>query len=164
MNIIYDSGSLINLANGHVLHAIFNSSHHNAFIGPLVYDECVSIAPELKELLDSGELSLLADASLTPTEFSDLLQRHGLGVGETECIAFLSRTDFVVSCDDAAARKVLMSLYGADRVTGTLGLLILAVGKHEISLEAAFASYQQMRAAGGYLPALSLEGFTALLS
>jgi hypothetical protein len=152
------------LANGRILDAIVDSKQHRGFVAPMVHGECISIRAELDMLIDGGRLTALPDAPVTPLQFAALLNQHGLGVGETECIAYLGGSDFTVSCDDAAARRVLANLYGDGRVTGTLGLLVLGISAGEVPFERAFRSYVTMRDLGGYLPALSQADFSALVN
>ena len=57
------------------------------------------------------------------------------------------------------ARRRATELLGADRVSGTLGLLKEAVAESLMTKTAAFAAYEQMRAAGGFLPQISIGFF-----
>ena len=151
------------MAHGQVLQSILSHDDFDCFLGPLVLDECPSIRAELEVAIADGSLTLLNDLDMSPAEFGSLLDHHNLGVGETECMAFLAINDHQVSCDDGAARKVLSALYGPNRVTGTLGLLVLAVQANILAPEEAFSSYQLMRSAGGYLPNISATDFKALV-
>jgi predicted nucleic acid-binding protein len=100
---------------------------------------------------------------MAASSFATLLNKYNLGLGETECIAFSFQDQFVISCDDPAARRVMAAQIGPKRLTGTLGLLVLAVRDKIVIADHAFASYQQMRAVGGYLPSRSEIEFGELL-
>lgn len=164
MNLAFDACSLINLHNGQVLEALASTASYKGCVGPLVRDECGSIAAEIAGLVGAGKLLLLADVSLTPAQFGTLLAAHGLGVGETECLAHAQEVEhLLISCDDGRARKVLREELGPARVTGTLGLLVQAVRDQLLPLNSAFASYVQMIAKGGFLPPISIDEFKDLV-
>jgi predicted nucleic acid-binding protein len=100
---------------------------------------------------------------MPPSSFGQLLDKFSLGLGETECIAFSLQDQFVTSCDDAVARRVIAAEFGAKRLTGTLGLLVLAVRDKIVTEDHAFECYRQMRALGGFLPSLSKVEFAELV-
>jgi predicted nucleic acid-binding protein len=163
LNVLFDSGSLINLAHGQVLGLLAKTPLYEGYVAPLVLGECKSIADDLAYLMAMGTLIQLPDLTMGTADFAALLAKHRLGAGETECLVMASTDGYVVSCDDGTARGVLSKSLGVEKVTGTLGLLIMAVQAELLSVSEAFASYQQMRALGGYLPALTGEEFKALV-
>jgi hypothetical protein len=61
------------------------------------------------------------------------------------------------------ALGVMAAQLGSKRLTGTLGLLVLAVQDKIVTEDHAFARYQQMIALGGFLPSLSKTKFGELL-
>ena len=164
MNLGFDACSLLNLHHGQVLEKLASTKSYQGCIGPLVRDECTSMLSKIADLVASGSLLALEDVTLSPVQFGSLLATHGLGVGETECLAHAHEMpELVISCDDGRARKVLRSELGSHRVTGTLGLVVQAVRDGLLSLEEAFASYTQMIAKGGFLPQISAEAFKKLV-
>jgi predicted nucleic acid-binding protein len=163
LRIIFDAGSLINLANGRLLSDLVSTPRYAGHIGPIVRSECKTIASQLDQLISIGKLHALPDVAMPPSSFGMLLNKFNLGLGETECIAFSLQDQFVTSCDDAAARRIIAAEFGAKRLTGTLGLLILAVQDNIVAEDHAFGCYQQMRALGGFLPNLSKVEFGGLL-
>lgn len=164
MNRIFDSSSLINLANGSLLDAILSIPGLKAQIGPQVRDECASIAPLLNAMIGVGRIEVLDDDDLPASLFFQLRDTYGLGPGETECLAFASVGSQVVCCDDRAARSMIATEIGNKRVTGSLGLLIQAIHFGMIDLVEAFAKYEKMRLCGGFLPAWTLEQFQTAVS
>lgn len=164
MKKIFDASSLINLEHGGALHLI-NDLKLDAWCGPLVLDECRSITTSLKPLITAGTLRTLDDAHLPGDIYLDLLSKHGLGVGETECIAFaLSDDSTVVCCDDGKARKVAGAELGEARVVGTLRILARAVSASLMDQQRALAIYQTMKRRGGFLPIITPAKFASLVS
>jgi predicted nucleic acid-binding protein len=100
---------------------------------------------------------------MSASSFASLLNKFNLGLGETECIAFSLQDQFVISCDNAAARHIMTAQFGPKKLTGTLGLVVLAVQDKIVAEGHAFACYEQMRALGGFLPNLSKIKFGELL-
>ncbi|MBP2292668.1 hypothetical protein [Azospirillum rugosum] len=159
MNRIFDSSSLINLANGSLLEMILSIPGLQAQIGPQVKEECASIAPLLETMIGAGSIVMLDDEDLPASLFFRLRETYGLGAGETECLAFAKIGDQAVCCDDRAARTMIAKEIGSKRVIGTLGLLIQGVHLDLIEAIDAFGKYQQMRLSGGFLPDWSYEQF-----
>ncbi len=98
--------------------------------------------------------------SLTPSAQSLCAQlRLRLGPGEASCIALAHYDDHQVMTDDRVARRLAQQLQVP--VSGTLGLLALAVDKECLSLSAADGLLQQMITAGYRSPISSLQGIVA---
>jgi predicted nucleic acid-binding protein len=161
LSCLFDASPLLNLANGDVLDVVIRIPDLRARIGPQVRGECLSIRVQLDVQIEAGHIALLDDAVLPGAKFLSLLDKYQLGVGETECLAFATLGDDVVCCDDRRARTMITKELGQKRVTGSLGLLIRAVHHDLLSNDVAFASYQQMRRRGGFLPELSMEELDA---
>lgn len=165
MRLIYDASSLFNLANGGVLSVILSHPAAKAFVGPQVYEECKTIRALLDEVLASGLITKLSDEILSADVYFDLFERLDLGPGETECIAFVIQ-DNEIDCmcsDDACARRAASSLFGAHRVTGTIGRLAVAVSSGLLNESFAFCAYQKMVLKGGFLPKLTRRDFSNLV-
>jgi predicted nucleic acid-binding protein len=157
---IPDASSLLNLVHGDALDIVLKIPGLVARIGPQVRGECSSIKIQLDAAIESGRIIMLNDAMLPSSKFVSLLSQYQLGAGETECLAFASMGDDVVCCDDRRARAMITKELGSGRVTGSLGLLARAVHHSLLSSEVAFASYQQMRRRGGFLPEFTIEDLT----
>ena len=154
MNVVMDACSVINLHNGGVLEVVCSNAVAKFQIGPIAGGECSEeCAGALAALHGAGKIEYLTDTPLDADEFLDFVAEHRLGAGEAECImlAALDAQTFV-SCDDMRGRKKGTLILGEERVTGSIGLLKMAVAKGVISVAHAFASYSQMKEAGGFLP------------
>jgi predicted nucleic acid-binding protein len=126
----------------------------------LVYSECSpDFDAKIRGALGSSKLTLLDDNEATSSVFLDLLERFGLGDGETECLAFSVGTDFGVCSDDRKARQISESIIGKEKVTGSLGLLREAVHLGLVTADEAFQTYIKMKTAGGFLPDINLAFF-----
>jgi predicted nucleic acid-binding protein len=163
LNLLFDAGSLMNLDNGQVLELLVSTPEYLGHAGQMVLGECKQLQAKLARLEAIGRLQTLPDLPLSAAEFAARLRQHNLGLGETECLILAELEGFTVSCDDRRARNVLREVLGAERVTGTIGLLIRGVWGGLLGNGAAFASYQAMRARGGFLPAYTQEEFADLL-
>jgi predicted nucleic acid-binding protein len=164
LRLLFDAGSVINLANGRVLDLLASTDGYDGYAGQIVVGECGALEASLLRLEASGRFRLLPDLEISASDFAAVLRRHNLGAGEAECLLHALGADFVVSCDDRRARRVLGEELGSNRVTGSIGLLIRGVGAGLLSVGDAYASYLAMRACGGYLPALGYEEFVGLVS
>ncbi len=158
MNTIIDASSLINLVNGTMLDTVLRLHSRRFWIGPFVLGECGRQTPEIEGEL-AGRLNVLDEESLSGTLFLDMLAEHGLGLGETECLAFALNGDHAVCTDDAKARAMCTAKLGAARVLGTARLLQECVERTLATPEEAVAAYELMRARGGFLPALTFTYF-----
>ena len=157
MNDIFDASAMLNLAHDDVLSTVLQIPSLFAYVGPQVRSECGSIAPMLDTLIATGQLILLDDGDLPAASFLALLERGGLGAGETECLAFAKIGDHTVCCDDRRARMVIARELGQKRVIGSIGLLVQAMHCKVLTLDAAFGAYEQMRQCGGFLPEISID-------
>lgn len=148
---------MLNLVHGEVLGSVLQIPSLIAHVGPQVRRECESIASMVDILIDTGKLILLNDSDLPADRFLALLDCYGLGAGETECLTFAELGDHVVCCDDRRARMMIARELGPKRVIGSLGILVQASHCNLLTIEAAFAAYEQMRRRGGFLPEISVD-------
>lgn len=121
-------------------------------MGPIVRGECKQQRDILDALVDSGKITILDDSHVSATLFLDLLQRFGLGEGETECLAACAHGNYDMACDDRRARGAFMELYGTRRITGSLALLRRCVAAGLVSSDEATGSVEQMKRRGAFLP------------
>lgn len=165
MNGIFDACSLINCVNGEVLDLMLGLPDIQWSLGSFVHEETTrteGCSAAITQALSSGLLTLLEDAPFSATEMVDALQEHGLGEGETECLLYAQASaDMLVVCDDRAARALLKGIIGPMRVTGTLGLLRIAVGLKVLTVADALGAYGRMKAAGAFLPQIDKSFFSA---
>lgn len=160
MKTVLDTSVLVNCSNGGVLAILFKLLKRVFVIPPAVATEFeAGDIAALQEAGIAGRVTILNDADVPGVLYLRLLHDWGLGEGETECIAFAAHNKAAFASDDRLARRRATELLGADRVTGTLGLLKEAVHESLIAKAAAFTAYQQMRAAGGFLPEISSDFF-----
>jgi predicted nucleic acid-binding protein len=166
VKLIFDASSLFNLAHGGVLPLVLALPESAAILGPQVYGECGSIRGELDDLIQSGALELADDQALPATIYFDVLERFGLGAGETECIAFAKHDTTIdaVCCDDRRARSACERELGRQRLTGTLRRLAVAVSASELTSADAYGAYQRMLTAGAFLPTITVEQFDQLVA
>jgi len=157
LNGIFDASAMLNLAHGEVLDSVLQIPRLIAHAGPQVRHECGSIASSVDILIDTGKLILLNDSDLPAARFLALLDCYGLGAGETECLTFAELGDHIVCCDDRRARMMIARELNPKRVIGSLGLLVQASHCKLLTIEAAFAAYEQMRRRGGFLPEISID-------
>ena len=113
----------------------------------------------LEEAGKSGRVVILNDADVPGGLYLRLLHDWGLGEGETECITFAVHTAAAFAADDRLARRRATDLLGESNVSGTLGLLKEAVAEALMTKADAYAAYERMRAAGGFLPDVSIDFF-----
>jgi predicted nucleic acid-binding protein len=157
VNYVFDACALINLANGGVLPIVLSIPANFYFIGAIVRDESGALEPDIDDAVKAGALQIL-DASKIPAKvYLDLLAKHELGEGETECMTVATLADFIVVSDDHRARTVIREELGANRVTGSIGLLRRAIQHGLIDRKGAYDAYQLMRATGAFLPSWSIE-------
>jgi predicted nucleic acid-binding protein len=160
VDLILDASSIINLDNGQALELVAHLQNHVLWVSPLVVGECQpTCAAELLRLELAGLFRFVGPDEISADLFLELLEVHGLGDGETECLALCLGGSHVLCCDDSKARQVAISLFGRARVVGSLRLLKWCVADSLAPPEAAFAMYQNMKSAGGFLPEIQLEWF-----
>lgn len=125
------------------------------FLSPIVVSECgLGCAAEIIALQAAGRVHYVPDEEISPDRFLELVADHDIGDGELESIAICETTDRAFCTDDAAARRLATNLLGAPNVMGSLRLLKLSVQASLLMCNEAFASYNQMRDCGGFLPNL----------
>ena len=157
-----DACTIIFLTNGKVLDSILRLQGRTWFVGQFVLDECHKdgrVIPELQQAIDDGRITLLDGSEISAADFLNLLQRHGLGDGETECLAYSIFDGRVVCTDDKKARNIIISISGGDKVIGSLGLLKEAVKQGLLTSVDAMKAYNLMVAKGAFLPTIPSNFF-----
>lgn len=159
MNFVIDACSIINLNNAGALEVALGLQSHRFWVCPGVVGECrPEVAARLLALIAGGELGFIADDRMSAARVLELLDRHGLGVGETESIATCEALGYGLCSDDRPARRLGQQLLGQRRVTGTLRLLQWCVKEELVRCGVAFGFFETMLARGGFLPPTS-QGF-----
>lgn len=159
MIVVLDASTLINLDNGDVLADILLLPGRTFQISPEVLRESRTVATEIRAAVDRGALGWVDDTAIDASDYENALFTWELGPGETECILAAKALGCSVACDDGAARRTIEREIGAQRMTGTVGLLRDAVRAGLLTQEKAFAAYQRMKRLGGFLPKLTLVDF-----
>lgn len=160
MNIVLDACAIINLVHGSVFDTVLSLKHDQFCVGSLTLEECGDEpGVVLRSAVNAKKVALLDDDLNTAKKFLALLEQYGLGDGETESLAFAQSLNYVICTDDKKARTVSTSVLGEGRVTGSLGLLKSAVQQQRLTASEAFAAYQKMKTAGGFLPDVDLSFF-----
>lgn len=132
------------------------------WVSPLVLGECsISCAAKVVDLQNRGALGRVDDDLISSDVYLDLLTRHSLGAGETECIAVAQELGYFVCSDDRQARELSIELFGRGRTIGTARLLQWCVGDNILVCREAEQRFQGMRDAGGFLPVLERGFFCA---
>lgn len=162
MIIIIDACTLINLVNGEVLSHILHLPKTRFLISGIVVGESKTVALVVKEAIAAGLLGVVNEDLISMSEFTNAKDEWSLGDGETECILAAVRTPCHIACDDSAARKCAKYQLGPARVTGSIGLLQMAVRARVLSPVEAMAAYINMRKHGGFLPELTADHFEEL--
>jgi predicted nucleic acid-binding protein len=158
-----DACSVINLHNGGVLEVVCSIESIDVQIGPIAGGECSEdCATALANLHEAGRLEYLEDTPIDADEFLEFVAQHKLGDGEAECImlAELSETA-TVCCDDMRGRRKTEAILGQDRLVGSLKLLKQAVTEGLFAADQAFAAYELMKGAGGFLPEIDAGYFSS---
>ncbi|MFI4941402.1 MAG: hypothetical protein ACHP7O_13820 [Burkholderiales bacterium] len=132
---------------------------HFYFVGSIVRREASSHHDILDGMISRGIITLIDPADISALQYLSLLAEHELGEGETECITFATMQEIIVATDDARARKVILSLLGKERLTGSLGLLLRCISSGRIVIQDAQNAYDEMRRAGAFLPNILLKEF-----
>jgi predicted nucleic acid-binding protein len=152
-----DTCALLNLSNGQALELAASIPGIQLVVGTAVLAEAQSIAEELTQLIEAGQIEPLDENAIPAEGFSNLQERFDLGDGETECIAAAVHAGYNIVCDDRAARQAAVVLVGEARVTGSIGLLRQCVAHKLMSADAAYGAYERMKLLGGFLPELTRE-------
>jgi predicted nucleic acid-binding protein len=157
-----DTSVLVNCSNADVLPIILQLPTRSFVIPPAVVTEfSYGNLAALQEALAAGRATILNESEVPGALYLQLLDEWGLGEGETECIANAAHANISVSSDDGLARRRASELLGTERVSGTLRLLKEAVEQSLLTTDHAFAAYQRMCDAGGFLPVISIDFFDA---
>lgn len=155
-----DTSVLVNCSNGSVLAIVFQLPNRSFIIPPAVVTEfSLGDLTALQQALAAGRATILNESDVPGALYLRLLDEWGLGEGETECVAYASHANIDVSSDDGLARRRASELLGVERVSGTLRLLKEAVEQSLLTKDNAFAAYQRMRDAGGFLPVITIDFF-----
>ncbi|MXP09716.1 hypothetical protein [Pseudoblastomonas halimionae] len=114
----------------------------------------------IASLHTDGDLEYLEDNQLDVDEVLNFVDEKKLGDGESECI-LLANLDgqSSICCDDRRGRAKATEFLGEERVLGSLRLLKMAVRVGLIVPVEAFAAYELMRDAGGFLPTIGIAYF-----
>ncbi len=159
MIVILDASTLFNLANGETFGTILKLPQKRFMVSKVVRGESRTIADAIDEAVELGHLGLVDDSLISVKQFSEARHRLQLDAGETECILAAAAMGCSVACDDQAARKAIIRELGETRLTGSIGLLKIAVGARAITSTEAFKAYELMRSRGGFLPARTAHAF-----
>jgi len=157
-----DTSVLVNCSNSAILTFVLQLPNRTFVIPPAVVTEfALGDLTALQEALAAGKATILNESEIPGALYLQLLDEWGLGEGETECIAYAAHAGISVCSDDGLARRRATELLGAERVSGTLRLLKETVEQSLLTKTDAFAAYQRMRDAGGFLPVISIDFFDA---
>ena len=152
-SVVLDACTVIILEGCGALDAVLSLEEYQFQIGPIVLKECGSgCQATLDQHMRGGRLSLVPIEAIPTALFLHLLQRYRLGDGETECLVICEALGCSIATDDMAARRAATALYGATRLTGTLGLLRAAVALGRLTSSAAMEFYNIARRRGAFLP------------
>ena len=161
MNVILDACSIINLHNGGVLRCVCCIPHFHVQVGPIVGGECSEdCALAIASLHTDGDLEYLEDNEIEVDDFLSFVDQNRLGDGESECILLANlHSQSSICCDDRRGRLKATEILGEERVLGSLRLMRIAVQNGLLESAEAFAAYELMRAAGGFLPTVGIGYF-----
>jgi len=155
---VLDASTLINLSNGRVLGVVLRLPDCTFSVGPQVIGECINQAGDISWAFTNG-LARLDDDAIPATLFLSILDQFGLGLGETECLAFALHAEYTVCTDDRKARDASTQMLGCQRVNGTMGLLRMCVEHRVLTPAEAMAAYELMKSKGGFLPPVAMIYF-----
>lgn len=157
---VLDACCAINLHNAGLFGTLLTVPEATWAIGPRALEECRDECPDLSRSIVSGRVQMLDDQNISAALYLDLLARHGLGDGETECIAFATLDITArIATDDRRARRISVGLFSKTRVTGSLGLLRDCVMARLLSSSEAYSGYVAMVQRGGFLPVINDDFF-----
>jgi len=159
-SVVLDTCTIVNLHKADVLDSVLQLPIHRFVLGPEVLSECDDRCQPILDAIAAGSITLLDDAPVPASLFLELLERHHLGEGETECLVYAQlEPTFIICSDDRAARTVAIRLYGAPRVMGSIRLLFQCVEQGVLTADLAFAAYERMIRSGGFLPVITKQQF-----
>lgn len=156
---ILDASTLINLVNGEVLRVVASLPGHQFQVSAVVRGESKTVAQALEAAVEVGALSWVDDSMITAAQFAKAKAEWQLDDGETECILAAEAIGCSVASDDLAARKIVLARMGEARLSGSIGLLRLAVVAGSLTPAQAYDAYRLMVARGGFLPELAPSAF-----
>ena len=155
-----DASSIINLSKGDVFIKVLRLQGTHFCVGPLVVEECLGRIVEFNAALEGNQVHRLDDSLIPAEAFFELREKHRLGNGETECLAFaMQLTNLVICTDDKAARAAAASTIGANRVVGSLFLLRECVRQRIFEKSEAALIHETMRLRGAFVPPLPTNYF-----
>jgi predicted nucleic acid-binding protein len=154
--VILDASTLINLANGEVLAIVIAIPGIHFRVSEAVRKESKTVAREIEHAVSHGQLDWVDADTIDAAEYETALAVWGLGAGETECFLAARKLNCRVACDDGSARKVISRHCSEIQLTGSIGMLRMAIAAGLLTREAAFAAYRLMIERGGYLPEFAI--------
>jgi predicted nucleic acid-binding protein len=153
VNYAIDASSVINLNNVGALTLATKLANCKFWLSPIVVGECgPTCAADLLALRAAGAIAFVNDDAVPTQLFLSLLAEHQLGEGETETIAVCLALGYKLCCDDKRARTLAEGILGQNSVIGSLRILRCCVEQKLILCKEAFALFEAMRSAGGFLP------------
>ena len=156
-----DASTLLNPANGGVLELALAIPGTTFFVSSEVRRESRTINALVTQLNELGLLHFIDDDAISADELETAMTNWDLGAGECECILAARPDSSRIACDDQSARARIDAELGEDRKWGSLGILKSAVDACLLTADEAYAAYQRMRDAGGFLPDMTPEYFGA---
>jgi predicted nucleic acid-binding protein len=153
VNYAVDASSVINLNNAGAFELACRLTRCKLWLSPIVVGECdprsASIVAVLRE---AGIISFVNTSEVPGGLYLDLLSKHRLGEGETECIAVCAALGYALCSDDRRAREVGGYMLGAERVIGSLRILRWCVEERLVACNIAYDRFLEMVKLGGFLP------------
>jgi len=158
--ICIDASCLINFSNVGSLEFLASLPDANLLVSPMVAGEChADCISEIVRLSSYFYITFIESSQIDAGRYLYLLETYNLGEGETECLAICSYRPSIFCCDDRKARNVATSLFGAERVIGSAGLLRCGVETGRTTTSESYNIYLKMKARGGFLPDLQRSWF-----
>jgi predicted nucleic acid-binding protein len=154
-----DACCVINLIKGDAIDIVSSLQSIKLGMQGLVEDEIGESFDHIISLADKGRVSLLSGDQILASEVGAVASRYGIGLGESECIVIGKKLNCRIASDDKKARTAAHTELGKDRVTGSVGLLKLAVADGLLTERRAFELYEKMVSGGGFLPRLRVADF-----
>ena len=160
MDVILDACSIINLVNSGHWGCVVSLRRCELWLSPVVVGECgVDVFDHIFSKRTSPRVKLMDSRSIPGERYLGLLEEHGLGEGETECLAVAEQYGHFVCCEDRKARRIIAAALGEERVLGSLRLLRWCVEDGILKCDHAYNASAEMRARGGFLPDPGQEYF-----
>lgn len=158
--LIIDACAVINLIAGQTAKECLGNIDPTVQITQAAEGECgqkktVKTAAELLE----AELLTRCPTNIDADELAAFIAEHDLGAGESEAILACSKIERHLWSDDRRARRIGTEKLGQGHVTGTIGILKELVRLGDIEQTSAYDAYAAMRAAGAFLPDMTIDDF-----